>query len=161
MNKDEILDALEDTRENFLDAIEGLDEDDLQEPGVNGEWSVKDILIHLSTWEAELVKLLWQARQGIQPTTVHFSSIDVDQQNEAWFEAYRHRPIGRVLADFEGVRKQTVRRVDSFSEVDLTNPERFNWLKGHPLWEWIAGDSFEHEAEHLEQIRYWRSQKEL
>jgi hypothetical protein len=93
MNKDEISDALEDERENFLEAIDGLSAEQLQTSGVVGEWSVKDIMIHLSAWEAELVKLLWQARQGQKPTTLHFSQIDTDAINQQWFENYRSRSM--------------------------------------------------------------------
>ena len=157
MTKDEILDALEDERENFLEAIDGLAEKEIQTAGVVGDWSVKDIMIHLSAWEAELVKLLWQAHNNQKPTTVHFSQVDVDAINQEWFVAYHDRPLERVLADFAAVRKQTARRVDVFTDRDLEDSQRYDWLEGRPLWEWIAGDSFEHEAEHTAQILAWHN----
>jgi hypothetical protein len=159
MTKDELLDVLEDERENLLEAIDGLSDEDLSEPSLDGSRSVKDILIHISAWEAELIKLLWQAKQGQQPTTIHFSQVDVDAANQAWFEAYHDRPLERVLGDFAAVRKQTTKRVESLSEDDLTNPQRFPWLNGRPLAEWIAGDSFEHDAEHAAQIKAWRAKR--
>jgi hypothetical protein len=159
MTKDEIFEALEDEREKFLDSIEGLSDEAMQEPGVIGEWSVKDILSHLIAWEAELVKLLWQARQGIQPSSVHFSSKSADELNAAWFEEFLARPLDRILADFLAVRKQTKRRVDAFSEIDFNDPLRYGWLNEFPLWTWVANDSFKHEAEHAAQIRLWRARK--
>jgi hypothetical protein len=157
MNKDEIFDALEDERENFLEAIEGLSAEQLQTSGVVGEWSVKDMMIHLSAWEAELVKLLWQARQGQKPTTLHFSKIDIDEINQEWFENYRSRSLERVMDDFEAVRKQTSRRLEVFSDADLNDVQLFPWLDGQPLWEWVANDSYQHESEHAAQIREWRA----
>jgi hypothetical protein len=157
MNKDEISDALEDERENFLEAIDGLSAEQLQTSGVVGEWSVKDIMIHLSAWEAELVKLLWQARQGQKPTTLHFSQIDTDAINQQWFENYRSRSLERVIDDFEAVRKQTIRRLEAFSDDDLNQAQLFTWQGKQPLWEWIANDSFQHENEHAAQIREWRA----
>ncbi len=159
MTKDEILDALEDQREDLLEAIDGLSDEELEETSLDGGRSVKDILIHISAWEAELVKLLWQVNQGQQPTTIHFSQVDVDVTNQAWFEAYHDRLLERVLDDFAAVRKQTVRRIEKFSEQDLTDPQRFPWLNGHPLAEWVASDSFEHDAEHAAQIKAWRTQR--
>jgi hypothetical protein len=159
MTKDEIFEALEDEREKFLDAIEGLSDEAIQEPGVIGEWSVKDILSHLIAWEAEQVKLLWQAKQGVQPSSVHFSNQSVDELNTAWYEEFHTRPLERILSDFQAVRKQTERRVDAFSDNDLNDPQRYVWLEGFPLWEWVANDSFKHEAEHAAQIRAWREQK--
>jgi uncharacterized protein (TIGR03083 family) len=157
MTKDEILDALEDEREKLLDAIEGLDDEQLSAPGASGDWSVKDMLYHLTMWEAELVKLLWQAKQEAPPTTIHFGKVDVDSINARWFELGKDRPLEQVLDDLQAVRKQTVRRVETFNDADLNNPQRYPWLKNHPLWVWIAEDSFKHEAEHAEQINTWRS----
>jgi hypothetical protein len=160
MTKDEILEALEDEREKFLDAIEGLSDEALQEPGMVGEWSVKDVLSHLIAWEAELVKLLWQAKQGIDPGSAHFGGKSVDELNAAWYAEFQARPLEQVQADFQAVRRQTERRVEAFLDKDLNDPGRYPWLEGHPLWEWVAGDSFEHEAEHAAQIRAWRGQTE-
>jgi hypothetical protein len=157
MTNDELLDALEDERENFLKAIDGLSDEELQEPALAGGWSVKDVIIHISAWEAELVKLLWQVKQGEPPSTVHFSNVEVDARNLEWFTAYHDRPLPRVLDDFAAVRKQTVRRVEGLNDEDLNDPQRYTWLKGRPLWEWVAGDSFEHDAEHAAQIKEWRS----
>lgn len=159
MTLDELLDALEDGREKFLEAIDDLSEERLCEPGVVGDWSVKDILHHLAMWEAEMVKLLWQASQGAKPTTIHFSKQDVDQINAAWSEQGKDRPLERVMEDFIAVRKQTSRRLQAFHERDLTDVQRYPWLRGHALWEWVAEDSFKHEAEHAEQILAWRARK--
>lgn len=156
MTQDEILDALEDQREAFLEAIDGLSDEQLEQPGVIGDWSIKDIMFHLTMWESELVKLLWQAAQGVQPTTVHFSKVSVDERNAAWSALTRDRSLEQVIDDFAGVRKQTSRRLAAFKDKDLQDPKRYPWLKDHPLWVWIAEDSFKHEAEHTAQIIQWR-----
>jgi hypothetical protein len=161
MTKDEILDALEDTREATLEAIEGLDDESMQEPNVIDDWSVKDILFHISMWEAELVKLLWQASQGQRPTSLLISDASVDQLNAEWHEKSQERSLELILEDFHSVRKQTSRRVEAFSDRDLNDLQRYPWLQGQPLWEWIAGESYEHEAEHAAQIRDWRERRGL
>lgn len=161
MEKEEIKGRLVESHEDFMEAIEGLTEEQMQEPGVSDSWSVKDIMFHISNWEAELVKLLWQAKQGQKPTTVHFSNKSVDELNQAWYEEAKNRPLDRVMADFQAVRRQTIRRVDSFSEKDLNDPKRYPWLDDHPLWTWIAQDSFDHEAEHIEDIENWRERLEI
>jgi uncharacterized protein (TIGR03083 family) len=157
MTQDEILDALEDEREKLLEAIDGLSDDQMTEPSLAGGWSVKDVLHHLAMWEAEMVKLLWQAAQGARPTTIHFAHADVDKVNAAWHAAGKDRPLELVMTDFSGARKQTARRVEGFQDEDLNDPKRYPWLKGIPLWKWIAEDSFNHDAEHTEQIKAWRA----
>jgi hypothetical protein len=161
MNQDEILDALEDVRERFFEAIEGLPTGALHEPGVVGEWSIKDVMAHICMWEAELVKFLWQTAQGEKPSTLHFTDIDVDVVNKEWQEQVEARSLEQILGDFRSVRDQTERRLGTFSDTDLNDPQRFSWLGGKPLWEWIENDSYGHEAEHIEQIVNWRQKKEM
>jgi hypothetical protein len=159
MNKEEILTALEDEREHFLEVIEGLSDEEMVEAGVVGPWSVKDTLAHLSRWEAELVKILWQAKQGQRPTSIHFTHPDIDEVNAHWYQEMHARPLAQVLEDFHGVRNQTVRRVEALSDKDLTDPKRYAWLDNRPLSEWIEADSYGHEAEHAAQIQAWRERK--
>jgi hypothetical protein len=161
MKKEELVEALENERENFLDAIDGLSDEDLEEPGVMQDWSIKDLLAHLTLWEAELIKLLWQAKQGQKPNSVHFNNMDIDELNARWKKEMQDRTLERVMADFHSIRNQTIRRVEAFSDKDLNDANRYPWLKNRPLWEWIAGDSFEHEAEHRQQILAWRKEQDL
>jgi hypothetical protein len=155
MNKSEIITALTERREKFLKVIEEIPVKQMEAPGVIDNWSVKDILVHLTRWEAELVKLLWQVEQGSTPTTAHFGPDSVDEINERWYKVSQSRSLQVVIQDFLGVRSQTIRRVESLSDDILNDPQSFPWLDGQPLWQWIADDSFEHESEHEAQIRAW------
>jgi hypothetical protein len=93
------------------------------------------------------------------PSSAHFSNIEVDEINERWYQDSRSRSLEIALEDFHGVRNQTIRRVEDFNDKELTDPKTYPWLKETPLWQWIAGDSFEHEAEHAAQIRDWRTRE--
>ena len=146
---------LKESREKLREMIEEIPLKEMETPGVIDNWSVKDILVHLTRWEAELVKLLWQVEQGSTPTTTHIGPDSVDEINERWFKASKARQLQIVMQDFLGVRDQTIRRVESLSDDILNDSSAFLWLDGQPLWQWIADDSFEHEAEHEAQIRAW------
>lgn len=155
MKKEELISVLTTGRDDFLKILQGLSDQEMETPGVVEQWSIKDILVHLTRWEAEIVKLLWQAKQGIKPSTAHFRGTSIDDVNKRWYEESQSRTLKIVMSDFLGVRKQTLRRVEEISDSVLTNPKQYTWLEGKPLWEWIAEDSFEHEAEHGDQIRVW------
>lgn len=159
MIKSEIITALIESRKKLLKLIEEIPVKQMEAPGVIDNWSVKDILVHLTRWEAELVKLLWQVEQGSTPTTAHFDPDSVDEINERWFKASKARQLQIVMQDFLGVRDQTIRRVESLSNDILNDSRSFPWLDGQPLWQWIAEDSFEHEAEHEAQIRAWHEKQ--
>jgi len=159
MNKAEALQELTEGHKVFLETLAGLSDEDMLKGGVTAEWSIKDILFHLTMWEAELVKLLWQASQNQVPTTVHFSEDSDDEINRGWTNLGQDRPLDQVCQDFEAVRKQTIRRVEALSLGDFDDPKRFPWLKNQPLSTWIAASSYQHEAEHADQIRLWRENR--
>jgi uncharacterized damage-inducible protein DinB len=48
-----MLDNLDATWNDLQTAIAELTDAGMQEPGVTGAWSVKDILAHVTTWEEE------------------------------------------------------------------------------------------------------------
>lgn len=154
MDKTELLDALEDGRQELVEMLEDLPDEVMLKPGVCGEWSIKDILAHLTQWEGQTVTLLFQAGQSDRkPTTAHFGKETVDEVNQRWYETGKDRPLERVWDDWVGVRKQMIRRVTAFSERDLNDPQRYPWLKGEPLWQLIANNTFEHDDEHADGIR--------
>jgi hypothetical protein len=157
MGKAELISTLSTGRGDFLKLLQGLSDQQMEIPVIVERWSIKDLLVHLTRWEAEIIKLVWQAKQGIKPTTAHFMKTSMDDLNKSWYEESRSRALKLVMDDFQGVREQTIRRVKDISETALTNPKQYTWLQGKPLWVWIAEDSFEHEAEHGEQIINWLS----
>lgn len=156
MNQDELRTSLEESRADFLRAIEGLSSEEILEPGVVGEWSVRDVIQHLSIWEAEAIQLTVHVRRGLRPPSERFK-LAPDVLNAKWHAATRNRPLARVLNDFHGVRKQMLRQVAELADSDLTRPPTLPWMKGRPLGDWIAGDTFLHEREHTQEIRAWRA----
>ncbi|HEV7126446.1 MAG TPA: maleylpyruvate isomerase N-terminal domain-containing protein, partial [Ktedonobacterales bacterium] len=51
----------------FQASYAGLPDAQLLEPGVMGDWSVKDILAHVTTWEQEALKHLPLIIEGGRP----------------------------------------------------------------------------------------------
>lgn len=156
MEKTELLEALEDGHQELLEMLQDLPEEMMLQPGVCGDWSIKDILAHLTYWEGQVVTLLFQAQRGVEkPTTAHFSKETVDELNQRWYLTGKERPLEIIWQDWQGVRKQTLRRVTDMSQKDLNDVHRYPWLKGVPLFQWILNDTVDHEDEHADQIREW------
>lgn len=156
MKKTELLEALEEERAELQEMLEDLPDEALLAPGVTGDWSIKDILNHLTFWEGQVVTLIFQAQHGMpKPSTAHFGKESVDAVNQRWYEEGKDRPLEMVWKDWLGVRKQMIRRVSDLTDQDLNDPQRFPWQKGVPLYQWILNDSIDHEEEHGDAIREW------
>lgn len=61
-----------------------------------------------------------------------------------------------MLADFQDSYQQSLKAVEALSEEDLTDPNRFDWREGEPLWVMVAANTFWHYKEHGESIHAWR-----
>ena len=51
MERDEILARIDSSWREFQTALEGMPAERATDPGVSGDWSVRDILGHLAYWE--------------------------------------------------------------------------------------------------------------
>lgn len=160
MEKAALKDKLQQSRDALQAELHGLPEEAYLEPGVVGEWSLKDVLAHINRWEGELVTMLWDLKNGKSPSRFAVEGMDdVDRLNAQWYAEDQDRPLDRVRSDFRALRKQTIRRVDEFSEQELNDPDAFEGLRGESLWRWVAVDTYEHEQEHLQAIRRWRDER--
>ena len=161
MDKTSLIQRIEESRDSFLEALEGLPDEAYLQEGVIDRWTVKDVLSHMTMWEAQIITLLFRAPSSPTPNTVHFSGESTDEINERWFKQNRNRPLDQVLTDFDGIRTQTIRRLDDYTDQDLNDVKRFPWLGGSPLWKWVAEETFEHDDEHKEQIAAWRKANKI
>lgn len=56
MSRQRLIERLEQEWQALLRTWEGLPDDLLLEPGAVGQWSVRDVLAHIATWEGEFLK---------------------------------------------------------------------------------------------------------
>lgn len=161
MPKAEVLADLRAARERLLSAIEGLSDDDMLRVGAVGIWSVKDVLAHLVSWEAELVTALARLPQsaGRPPQIVEIE--DIDEWNAEQYRINAPRPLAAVLEDFHGVHKHLLEAVAALDNRTLDDNRRFSWMEGEPLSYLILENAAWHEEEHAEDIRAWREQEGL
>ena len=156
MTHEELGAALAESRAAFLQTIEGLSAEAMMEPGAAGAWSVRDVMQHLSIWEAETIQLIVHYRRGQRPPSERFRS-SANGLDAKWHEATRLRPLDRVVEDFHGVRRQLDRHVADLKEMELKRVPAQPWMQGRPLADWIAHDTYLHEREHADRIRDWRA----
>jgi len=160
MTKDELIKKIETEWDNLQAALDGLTEEQMHQPGVVGEWSIKDVLAHIAACQTLLITTLFKAEKGVTPDIIEGGTM-VDQQNEKFYREMKDRSFDQVWDDLDASYHQILSRLEGWKEKDLFDPKRFKWMKGAPFAEYIAGDSYEHYAEHAAQIREWRKQFEM
>jgi len=64
MNKHELLHWLQEEQRKWQAFLAEIDPAQMERPGVNGDWSMKDLVAHLTGWNHWLVARLQAAQQG-------------------------------------------------------------------------------------------------
>ena len=67
MKKQQLLNKLDQAWVSFKESYSGMSEAEMMKPGIMGEWSVRDILAHVTVWEEEALKYLPYALEGRRP----------------------------------------------------------------------------------------------
>jgi len=155
---EQLLDALDNSRESLLLAIEPLFDEPLQEKFTIGEWSVTDVLVNITAWEAELVTGLMRLKQNKRPDKLLDALKDPQTYDRSRFEENQGRDLDQIFIDLQQVRVQVEEWLLEFSQRDLTNPRRYHWFKGKALSEIIAATTFERENKIVPQLETFTQQ---
>jgi len=167
MSKAALLDALHTERARWETLLAEVGDARMTEPGVEGEWSVKDVVAHVTAYERWIVGELGGATRRDPPPPPEVDMADVDQRN-AWFHRQdRDRTLRDVLAEAERVFGQLLALTQARSEGELRAlyslaPEgalrpaaESETPAPWPLWKWIANMSLEHYPQHIAPLRAW------
>ncbi len=158
MNKTKLLNEMRDGYTSFENLLAPLSEAQMTISGVNGEWSIKDILAHLAAWQKRTLNRLEAAVRNEEPSIPGLTSDEeVDRLNDQFYQENKARPLTDVLTDFRTTYSQILDVVQAAPEEVLLDPQRIAWLDGNALWEVVAGDTYEHYQEHTESIQQWLS----
>jgi hypothetical protein len=160
MPKDDIISDLLAARATLLQAIDGLTDGDMLRVGAVGMWSVKDVLAHLVSWEAELITTLARLEQYKHHPPRIVEVEDIDEWNDEQYRSNAPRPLANVLEDFHGAHKHLIQAINALNNHTLDDNRLFPWMEGEPLSYLIAENAVWHEEEHAEEIRAWREEIE-
>jgi DinB superfamily len=95
---------------------------DMERPGLNGEWSAKDLLGHLASWWAEAASQLERMRFG----TFRLERRDIDEVNRRFYEANHDLDLHTVRAELAASRN---RAFDALSRLPELNPQAEEWFR--------------------------------
>ncbi|MFX0113937.1 MAG: ClbS/DfsB family four-helix bundle protein, partial [Candidatus Hodarchaeota archaeon] len=103
ITKKELIEQLRTERARLETLLEGLRTDQMEIPGVRGEWSVKDIIAHITVWERRGIEWIRAVAQGNEPQVPEpgYTYRDQEALNLQTYQESRKRPLSDVLEDFQ------------------------------------------------------------
>src|SRR4051812_23364000 len=97
MDKQQVLKQLDKAWSAFQESYASLSEAQLLEEGVTGDWSVRDILAHVTWWEEEALKHLPLIASGGRPPRYSVKYGGIDSFNQQMTELKREMSLTEVL----------------------------------------------------------------
>ncbi len=151
MKRQQLVDKLEKAWAAFQDSYAGLSEAQMLQPGVTGDWSVKDILAHVTWWEEEALKHLPNILKGARRPRYSVTYGGIDAFNAQMTELKRDLPLGAVLEQMQATHARLLAFIDSVPEEHFAREGAFR----HGL----RLDTYSHYPEHERAIRAWRERE--
>jgi DinB superfamily len=146
LKKDQVLNRLEKAWATLQESYTGLSDPQLMEPGVLGEWSVKDILAHVTTWEEEALKYLPLILTGGRPPRyIQYGGIDAFNAQMA--EQKRETVLSEILRQLDETHRRLIDYLQSVPVEHFTSETRFR----HRL----RLDTYSHYSVHAWSIQEW------
>jgi hypothetical protein len=151
VTKARLLQRLESAWASLLDSYAGLSPDELMEPGVTGDWSVRDIIAHVTWWEEEALAHLPLVLTGGRPPRYSVTYGGIDAFNAQMTERTRRLSLSDVLERRDEVHRRLVALVQRAPEDQLTGESRFRRR--------LRLDTHGHYPKHERAIRTWRERR--
>jgi hypothetical protein len=141
-----------------LDAlVDSLGPAGLTVRGADG-WAVKDHLVHLAASEHSLIALV----DGVDRATAMGAPglNETEEINSAVWALHRDKTPEQALAYFRDTHAALVATLRRLSDSDLqlaynhyqTNEPKVDPAGQRPVLDWVAGNTYEHYAEHIDWI---------
>ena len=128
----------------------GLSEADMVAPGEEDEWSVKDILCHLSAWEKYLLDRLAYVMTGQPPQySVMSSWDDVHRFNAQIYAENKDRPLTSAIIEFRNLYRGVKTVLEALDDNQMNKPYTYDFPDDALiLLQLIRANTVEHYREH-------------
>ena len=153
MNRQQLLNRLDSAWVAFQASYAGLSSTRLMEPGVAGDWSVKDIIAHVTWWEEEALRHLPLIIAGDRPPRYSVTYGGINAFNAMMAERKRHVSLSDVLTQQDDTHRRLVDFIRSVPEDQFTRETRFRRR--------LRLDTYSHYPIHTKSILEWRERRSL
>ncbi len=115
-----LLAELELERNQLIRNIETCRIRDIERPFI-GEWSLKDIVGHIASWEAEVVTAIRELRAGRRPELFDFDRTRLHEWNQEHVERKRRLDFFSVLDQLRDGRHRLLDELAHLADEDLVD----------------------------------------
>jgi hypothetical protein len=148
MNTKQVLQRLDAAWMDFEASYAGLSESELVISGVSKQWSVRDVIAHVTWWDEEALKHLPHIREGGRPSRYSVTYGGIDAFNALMTEKWRTLSVADVLWEHADVHRRLREYVQGVPDEMFARETRFRRR--------LRLDTYGHYPKHAKAIRSWR-----
>ena len=147
MNREQLLRRVDGEWRRFMEACERLSTEVCQQPGVVEQWSVKDLISHVATWEQESVAALSTISEG-RRVPLYATYGGIDAFNDRKWRQYRELSCEEATARASDAHRRLMAFLAEIPECHFAGEGRFRRR--------LRQDTYGHNPEHFQQVATWR-----
>lgn len=152
------LDMLEYGHQMVLTTLLGLDEFQVNRPDVCGQWSVKDIVAHLASFEAVLLDVLTSLTTDQPTPTLDRWTADAEAFNDAEVARRSRRTFDEVLDEYIALHHAVIDQLIRTPQARLRERGALPWYGDcYDVEDFIAYSFYGHKREHCAEINVFRN----
>jgi hypothetical protein len=167
MKKFELLNWLQEEYQQWEAFLDQIGPERMDQPGVNGDWSMKDIVAHLTGWQPRLIARLQAAQRGEpEPPPPWPAHTQTEDEINAWiYESNRGRSVREVLDESHQLFQQLLAVIEGLPEDVRIEQVHQRGRVYHLVWlgdkRFPAGEFFDHfHDDHEPDVRAWLARVE-
>jgi len=152
MTSSEFLDHLQTARADWDTVLASIPESRFTEPDAVGNWSLKDLIAHVTWYEREMIGVIEQRAL----TGSDLWNRSTYRRNAAIYKENKDRSLQDVRDEAARVYPQLLAALQTLTDDDLNDPSHFremlpDWLP----WQIFAENTYEHYEHHTGDIYAW------
>lgn len=153
------LEMLDNSHLSLIEALDDLPDEMWDVPGICGNWSVKEIVAHLASYEYLLLDVLHTALEHGSPTTPYLSRYLQQREtfNNEEVEKRRYDTAQHVLDEYNDVQIETTSQLESIPAETLHKTGIVPALGRERSLNDFAAIISQHTNEHREAIEAFRN----
>jgi len=150
MTPHSLLDRIHRDREALAALWRGLTEEQMvHRPGPQEDWSVKDLVAHVTAWESFILERMTDLVNGEKSEPAEHQ----DVLNARAYEQHKDSPLADVLAAFDANWPKLEALVSSLNDEQINTPAYYRTYDGFALLPILRAGTFGHYPGHMVDLR--------
>jgi hypothetical protein len=155
VGKGELLRRLHNGYKDFNEGIKRLSPEQMETPGVNGKWSIKEVISYFIAHEQFA---LTEIRYALAGKHYEPEETDINIFNEQAVAVRRDQSLEQIIQAWGASFRQVVMVVGGLPESAFDPFGEFTRLLGDTVDGALGNNTYQHYAEHLLSIMSWIAQ---